>query len=232
MDDPACADRPDEPVTPLLNAASTGFESQSRRRLFRIARAPKRSVPWIRSQPRSAPIVISKFRKPSVPAPPPSSSPRPRVRACISSACAHRARDFDPAVRDRLIAGAMAPASLVVQAQKFRRWYRDQVSSLFDDVDAILAPATPCTAPLNGQQTFKLGDGELPYGPISDLHTQPISFIGLPVVAVPLPLDRRCRSRCRSLPRHGARMWRCGCSLAGSKRRGRRQTPAGLIGQA
>ena len=36
-----------------------------------------------------------------------------------------RARDFDPAVRDRLIAGAMVPAALVNQAQKFRRWYRD-----------------------------------------------------------------------------------------------------------
>ena len=36
-----------------------------------------------------------------------------------------RAADFDPAVRDRLIAGALVPAPLVVQAQKFRRWYRD-----------------------------------------------------------------------------------------------------------
>ena len=35
-----------------------------------------------------------------------------------------RAADFDPAMRDRLIAGAMVPASLVVKAQKFRRWYR------------------------------------------------------------------------------------------------------------
>ncbi len=41
-----------------------------------------------------------------------------------------RASDFDPAVRDRLIAGAMIPASLVVKAQKFRRWYRDQVLGL------------------------------------------------------------------------------------------------------
>src|SRR5262249_37224552 len=32
-----------------------------------------------------------------------------------------RGRDFDPAVRDRLIAGAMIPAAHVVKAQKFRR---------------------------------------------------------------------------------------------------------------
>src|SRR6202007_616657 len=90
-----------------------------------------------------------------------------------------RAGDFDPAVRDRLLAGAMAPASLVVKAQKFRRWYREQVLKLFDQVDAILAPATPCTAPLIGQQTFMHGDTELPVRANLGLYTQPISFIGV-----------------------------------------------------
>ncbi len=91
-------------------------------------------------------------------------------------------------MRDRLIAGAMMPATLVNQAQKFRRWYRDRVLELFDEVDAILAPATPCTAPLIGQQTFVLDGVELPVRPTSASITQPISFIGLPVVAVPVPL--------------------------------------------
>jgi 1-carboxybiuret hydrolase len=100
-----------------------------------------------------------------------------------------RAHDFDPAVRDRLIAGAMLPASLVVKAQKFRRWYHDAVVKLFDDVDAVLAPATPCTAPVLGQQTMKIGGTELPVRANLGLYTQPISFIGLPVVAVPVPLE-------------------------------------------
>ncbi len=99
-----------------------------------------------------------------------------------------RANDFDPAVRDRLIAGAMTPASLVVKAHKFRRWYRDEVAKLFDGVDAILAPATPCTAPKLGQQTLVLDGVELPLRPNVGIYTQPISFIGLPVVAVPVPL--------------------------------------------
>jgi aspartyl-tRNA(Asn)/glutamyl-tRNA(Gln) amidotransferase subunit A len=99
-----------------------------------------------------------------------------------------RAGDFDPATRDRLIAGAMIPASLVVKAQKFRRWYRDQVLALFKDVDAILAPSTPCTAPAIGQQTFMLDGVTLPVRPNLGIYTQPISFIGLPVVAVPVPL--------------------------------------------
>jgi 1-carboxybiuret hydrolase len=100
-----------------------------------------------------------------------------------------RAKDYDPAVRDRLTAGAMAPASLVVKAHKFRRWYREEMLKLFADVDVILAPATPCAAPLIGQQTFMFGDQELPVRANLGIYTQPISFIGLPVVAVPIPLS-------------------------------------------
>ena len=99
-----------------------------------------------------------------------------------------RANDFDPAVRDRLIAGAMVPAVLVNKAQKFRRWYRAQVLELFKTVDVIIAPATPCTAPSLGQQTFMLDGVEQQVRPNLGIFTQPISFIGLPVVAVPVPL--------------------------------------------
>jgi len=100
-----------------------------------------------------------------------------------------RPNDFDPAVRDRLIAGAMIPAPMVDRAQKFRRWYRQQVLELFKSVDVILAPATPCVAPKLGQATFVLDGVELPVRAHIGIHTQPISFIGLPVVAVPVALD-------------------------------------------
>jgi aspartyl-tRNA(Asn)/glutamyl-tRNA(Gln) amidotransferase subunit A len=100
-----------------------------------------------------------------------------------------RPNDFDPAVRDRLIAGAMIPAPLVDRAQKFRRWYQAQVMELFKSVDVIIAPATPCVAPKLGQTTFVLDGVELPVRANIGVHTQPISFIGLPVVAVPVPLE-------------------------------------------
>jgi aspartyl-tRNA(Asn)/glutamyl-tRNA(Gln) amidotransferase subunit A len=100
-----------------------------------------------------------------------------------------RPNDFDPAVRDRLIAGAMVPAPLVDRAQKFRRWYRAQFAEIFKSVDVLIAPATPCTAPKLGQVNFKLDGVELPVRANIGIHTQPISFIGLPVVAVPVPLE-------------------------------------------
>ena len=67
-----------------------------------------------------------------------------------------RAHDFDPAVRDRLLAGATIPALWVDRAQKFRRVYQGKVRALFADVDVILAPATPCRAPRIGQATITL----------------------------------------------------------------------------
>ncbi|HWV82234.1 MAG TPA: amidase family protein, partial [Hyphomicrobiaceae bacterium] len=100
-----------------------------------------------------------------------------------------RAGDFDPATRDRLISGAMMPGSLVVKAQKFRRWYREQMLNLFERYDAILAPATPMTAPKLGQQTMMLDGVEVPLRANIGIFTQPISFIGLPVVCVPVPLQ-------------------------------------------
>jgi aspartyl-tRNA(Asn)/glutamyl-tRNA(Gln) amidotransferase subunit A len=100
-----------------------------------------------------------------------------------------RARDFDPAVRDRLIAGSAIPAAWVIKAQRFRRWYRERVLQLFDDVDVILAPTTPCRAPKIGQTTFVLDGVTMLVRPNIGIFTQPISFIGLPVVAIPIWID-------------------------------------------
>ena len=89
-------------------------------------------------------------------------------------------------MRDRLIAGAMLPGAWVVKAQKLRRWIRDRARELFREVDVVLAPATPCRAPRIGQKTFMLDGRETLVRAHMGVFTQPISFIGLPVCAVPL----------------------------------------------
>jgi aspartyl-tRNA(Asn)/glutamyl-tRNA(Gln) amidotransferase subunit A len=186
-DDPACAERPVELTAPLLELGTNGLRVAVAGGYFKCSSADtcgavdrvaaalgaNRDIEIPQAdRARSAAFIITASEGASV--------HLDRLRT--------RARDFDPAVRDRLIAGAMTPAALVVKAQKFRRWYRTQVLKLFDEVDAIIAPATPCTAPLLGQQTFMFGDTEMPVRANLGIYTQPISFIGLPVVAVPVPL--------------------------------------------
>jgi AtzE family amidohydrolase len=97
-----------------------------------------------------------------------------------------RPQDFDPATRPRLIAGALQPAETLYQAQRFRAWFRGQAGNLFARYDLLLAPATPCTAPLIGQKTLIIEGEALPLRPNLGLYTQPVSFIGLPVVCVPV----------------------------------------------
>ena len=125
-EDPACASRPVEPVTPALEQGADGlrvavaagyFKCNSGETCYAIDRVSaalgaNRDIEIPEAQrARSAAFIITASEGASL--------HLNRLRA--------RARDFDPAVRDRLIAGAMTPASLVVKAQKFRRWYRDQV---------------------------------------------------------------------------------------------------------
>jgi aspartyl-tRNA(Asn)/glutamyl-tRNA(Gln) amidotransferase subunit A len=186
-DDPACANRATEPAVPCLDEGIDGLRiaiaggyfkcktAETVAAVDRVAAAlgANRDVEIPQAErARSAAFIITASEGGSL--------HLPRLRA--------RAKDYDPAVRDRLIAGAMTPAALTIKAQKFRRWYREEVLKLFTEVDAIVAPATPCTAPLIGQQTFMFGDAELPVRANLGLYTQPISFIGLPVVAVPVPL--------------------------------------------
>lgn len=97
-----------------------------------------------------------------------------------------RPQDFDPAVSERLFAGALLPGAWIERAQRYRRVFRDAMMAMFQDVDVILAPATPMRAPKLGQKTATIGGVELPVRPHLGVFTQPFSFIGLPVVAAPV----------------------------------------------
>ncbi|MEA5618488.1 AtzE family amidohydrolase [Cronbergia sp. UHCC 0137] len=98
----------------------------------------------------------------------------------------NRPQDFDPATRDRFLAGALIPSNWYLQAQRFRKWYSDRLREIFQNVDIIIAPTTPITAPLIGQKTMILNGEEILVRPHLGLFTQPLSFIGLPVLSVPI----------------------------------------------
>ena len=90
-DDPACADRPVEPVVAAAGARRRRPARRRRRRLFQMQQRRDAAPPSTAWRPRSAPTATSKSRRPSARAPPPSSSPPAKALACISTGCA-RAR--------------------------------------------------------------------------------------------------------------------------------------------
>ena len=187
--DPVCSNRPIEPVTPRLDRAPDGLRVAVAGGYFR-----KGLFPEARAAVAQVAKALGGERELELP-----ETERARAAAFVITAgeaahlhldrLRHRARDFEPAIRDRLLAAAMMPAGAMVAAQKFRRWYCDRVLELFRDVDVIIAPATPCTAPRIGEENVVLDGVAVSVRRNLGLYTQPISFIGLPVVVVPVALS-------------------------------------------
>ena len=182
--DPGCADRPIEPAFPGLEQGVSGLRIAIAGGHFAGSGLPAESVATVAKALGASRIV-------EVP-----EAARARAAAYVitpsEGADLHladlksRAGDFDPMTRDRFLAGALVPALWVQRAQRFRRWYRERVLELFREVDILLAPATPCQAPRIGQETIEIDGVTVPSRPFIGVYTQPLSFIGLPIVAAPL----------------------------------------------
>ena len=185
-EDPACANRPLEPTVPLLAQGARGLRIGVLGGWFHhmaqpsaqtaIARAvaalgAHRVVEWPEvERARAAAFLITNAEGGAL--------HLPDLKT--------RAQDFEPLSRDRFIAGALLPAAWVVQAQRLRAWFAREVARSFSEVDVLLAPATPCTAPPIGTEWLEVGGQRLPARASMGLLTQPISCIGLPVVTVPV----------------------------------------------
>jgi len=186
VDDPVCTDRPADPTALRLMEGIDGLriaiagdyfarggEPEAFEAVATVAKALGASKTVVLPQAaaaRAAAYVITAIEGAQL--------HLPRLRA--------RPQDFDPDTRERFMAGALLPGSWYVKAQRFRRHYRANVLRVFDEADIVLAPATPCTAPKLGQVMMKLGGVDLPVRANLGVFTQPISFIGLPVVVAPL----------------------------------------------
>jgi AtzE family amidohydrolase len=94
--------------------------------------------------------------------------------------------EFEPASRDRLVAGSLIPASWLIQAQRVRKMAHAEALQLFDRFDVLLAAAAPDYAPLIGAETFTINGRTVPTRATLGVLTQPISCIGLPACAAPL----------------------------------------------
>ena len=185
-DDPMQAARPIEPVAAMSTAGVDGLRIGVAGGYFARGGTPAAYAAVARVAAALGATEVVEFPEPAL------ARAAAYIITAAEGAALHadrlrtRPQDFDPAVRDRLIAGLAIPAAWVARAQRFRRWYRDQATALFETVDVVLAPATPVSAPLLGQTTLDLDGVSVPLRANLGLYTQPISFIGLPVLAVPV----------------------------------------------
>ena len=184
--DPAQTPRPAEPATPHLGRGIAGL---------RIARLGGHFTTGAGDQALAALDLVARALGAGAEIAPPHAAHARAAAYLITmaeAAALHlprlrtRAADFDPDVRDRLLAGALLPAAWVQQAQKLRRAFAAEMAGFFARSDILIAPATPCPAPRLGEKRLRLGDDEVALRPNLGIFTQPLSAIGLPVVAVPV----------------------------------------------
>lgn len=96
---------------------------------------------------------------------------------------------MEPHSRARFLAGALLPAAWVHRAHRVRRVCLERIDALFAEHDVLLAPATPVSAPAIGDDWIEVRGRRLPSRPSMGVLTQPVSCVGLPVVAVPIRRD-------------------------------------------
>ena len=97
-----------------------------------------------------------------------------------------RPDDYQEDVRLFLEAGEMVPATRYIQALRVRQVMKDAWRRLFDQVDAVIAPAVASPATKVGQETVTWSDGtEEPITPLFVRLSAPANVTGLPAMAVP-----------------------------------------------
>ena len=184
--DPVCAGRAVEPCLPLLGKGTEGL-----RIAVAVGHFATRGEPEVFAAVESVAKALGAVSRVTI-----EENDRARAAATIitasEGASLHmedlrtRPLDFDPMTRDRFLAGALLPAALYIRAQRFRSWYRAQVRKIFREVDVLLTPTTPFPAPRIGQDTITIDGVQVLTRPMLGLYTQPLSFIGLPVISVPV----------------------------------------------
>ena len=184
--DPACAQRPVEPTAPRLPLGLDGLQAAVLGGYF-----AEHAGPQARSAVALVAAALGATRQVELP-----EVARARAAAFLitnsEGANLHladlkrRPQDFEPLSRDRFLAGALLPASWVVQAQRVRHWFARQAAQAFESVDLLVAPATPLPATPIGSEWIEVNGQRLPARPSTGLLAQPISCIGLPVCCVPV----------------------------------------------
>jgi Asp-tRNA(Asn)/Glu-tRNA(Gln) amidotransferase A subunit family amidase len=98
-----------------------------------------------------------------------------------------------PDVRDRLVAGRLLPADIVLTAARARRRLVDETHAAMERarVEVLLAPATPTTAPRRDADTVEIRGRAVPLR--SALLSAVLPFSQLPGPTLSLPLGEHER---------------------------------------
>ena len=96
-----------------------------------------------------------------------------------------RADEIGADVRARLELGALTPATVYINAQRARTVFNREIAKAFQQVDILLAPTTPTSAPRIEESVVRVGDGTEPVSTLLSRLTRPFNICGVPAVSLP-----------------------------------------------
>lgn len=102
----------------------------------------------------------------------------------------HRREEIGPDVLALLDQGRLIPASDYINAQRVRRLLQQEFHSVWKQVDCLLTPTAPTSAPRSGQSTIDL-DGEEDVRIASTRLVRGINVLGLPALSLPCGFDEQ-----------------------------------------
>ncbi len=96
---------------------------------------------------------------------------------------------FGPDVLTLLDQGRLLPATDYVNAQRLRRRMQREFNQIWTEVDCLLTPTTPNTAPRIGQTTVRFGGHEEDVRLATTRLLRGINALGLPALSMPCGLS-------------------------------------------
>jgi len=100
-----------------------------------------------------------------------------------------RQDQFGPDVRALFNQGRLIPATDYVNAQRLRRKMREEFNRLWTDVDCLVTPTTPNTAPRIGETTVRLAGRDEDVRLAATRLVRGMNALGLPAVSMPCGLN-------------------------------------------
>jgi len=95
---------------------------------------------------------------------------------------------FGPDVLALLDQGRLLPATDYIHAQRLRKKFQHEFAHVWSEVDCLITPTTPTTAPRVGQNTVRLGGKEEDVRLASTRLVRGMDVLGLPALSMPCGL--------------------------------------------